>query len=671
MDIIKRLLKAGLIGCLLGLTAAMGSCTNDDIPSESYYTFTGETLAQYLQNNPDEFSDFTQLLNRSYVSNDGSGSTVFEMLNSWGYYTCFAPDNETMAKYLQKEGLNSIEEVSDSAARVISLMSIISSAATIYESQNFENRLPDQNLYKKTIYITGDGDSYRINDMANITEIDVEVHNGVIQRVDSVLEPSDLTLLGFFEDHPEYSLFMEALELTGVYERVNSEQEDLNYTPPTSMEDNNGATMQAFPTQRFYGFTCFVEPNSVYEAAGITDIEGLKTYARQWFSETYESDAPDIYALGDNENYLDSNNYLNRFVAYHFVNKTISQADFDESASTFQGGYNKYLDYAETLAPGQTLCLAAGTNSFASDDYVDRLQLNPSADQVALETVSAYRTWTRPARNGVLLAQKTQMESSIGLFHEIESILTYPRNDFQRTRLRLDVASLFPEMMSNSIRYTVKEGGGYGLPEGFLSNFWMNSTGTLFLYLATTAPEMTQWNDYQGDEFIAKGNFDFTVRLPPVPAGLYEVRLGYTVNSSRGCGQMYLGTSRDNMTAAGIPVDLTVKTTSKGWVEDENSDVDYESDKLLRANGYMKGPNSSNAGGGQNTAVSLRQVGGSSYNEDAVRVILGTIQLTTDGSIYVRFRNATTSTTPQFMMDYIEICPSSIYDNPETNEPRD
>ncbi len=672
MQSFRNLLHLGLFGSLLCLTAVISSCTNDDIPSDSYYTFTGETLGQYLTNHAEDYSDFVQLLNRSYVDDEGTGSTVMEMLNAYGYYTCFAPDNETMAKYLAKEGLSSIEQVTDSAARVISLMSIISSGATVYESQNFADRLADQNLYRKTIYIENyNGTGYRINDMANITEIDVEVHNGVVHRVDSVLEPSDLTLLGFFEDHPEYSLFHEAVELTGVYERVNSEQEDLNYQPPSSMQDNNGAEMQNFPKRRFYGFTCFIEPNSVYEAAGITDIEGLKAYARAWFAEAYESDAPDLFALGDNENYLDSNNYLNRFVAYHFVNKRIAQADFDETSWSFQSGYNKYLDYAETLAPGQILCMAAGKNSFSDDSFDGRLHLNPSADQVPVEGVADYRTWTRPAENGVLLAQKTQMESSIGLFHELEGILTYPRHDFMRTRIRLDVAALFPEMMSNAIRYVIKEGGGYAIPNGYFSNYWVNSTGTLLLYLASDAPVATQWNDYQGDEFIAKGNFDFTVRLPPVPAGTYEVRLGYTRNSSRGCGQMYLGTSRDNLTAAGIPLDLTVKTTSKGWVEDTNTDADYESDKLLRANGFMKGPNSSNAGGGLNTTVNLRQIGGDGYDEDAMRCILGTIRLTTDGSIYVRFRNATTSTTPQFMMDYIEICPSAIYDNPFSMESRD
>ena len=195
----KNMLKTGLFGSLLCLAALTPSCTNDDIPSDSYYTFTGQTVGQYLTAHAEDYSDFVQLLNRSYVSNAGNGSTLMEMLNAYGYYTCFAPDNETMAKYLAKEGLSSIEEVSDSAAQVLTLMSIVSSASTVYETEYFESRLPDQNLYRKTIYITSSGtDTYRINDIANITEVDIEAHNGVVHRVDSVLEPSDLTLLGFF-----------------------------------------------------------------------------------------------------------------------------------------------------------------------------------------------------------------------------------------------------------------------------------------------------------------------------------------------------------------------------------------------------------------------------------------------------------------------------------------
>ncbi len=125
-----------------------------------------------------------------------------------------------MQKYLEKYNLDNVSQMTDSAARVVAFMSVISSeGGQVYEAKNFAAKLPDQNLYRKTIYVTSNPDTrgYLINNMASI-ERDTLVHNGVIHRVDSVLEPSDLTLLGFFEEHPEYSLFAEAIELTAIYE---------------------------------------------------------------------------------------------------------------------------------------------------------------------------------------------------------------------------------------------------------------------------------------------------------------------------------------------------------------------------------------------------------------------------------------------------------------------
>ena len=94
----KNMLKTGLFGSLLCLAALTPSCTNDDIPSDSYYTFTGQTVGQYLTAHAEDYSDFVQLLNRSYVSDAGNGSTLMEMLNAYGYYTCFAPTDSAMAR---------------------------------------------------------------------------------------------------------------------------------------------------------------------------------------------------------------------------------------------------------------------------------------------------------------------------------------------------------------------------------------------------------------------------------------------------------------------------------------------------------------------------------------------------------------------------------------------
>ena len=46
------------VGGGLGLT----SCDSDTLSGDSYYTFTGETVASYIENRPDSFSVFTQIV---------------------------------------------------------------------------------------------------------------------------------------------------------------------------------------------------------------------------------------------------------------------------------------------------------------------------------------------------------------------------------------------------------------------------------------------------------------------------------------------------------------------------------------------------------------------------------------------------------------------------------
>ncbi len=488
----------------------------------------------------------------------------------------------------------------------------------------------------------------------------------VIEEAGADVAGPSVEVLDFLASRPEYSLFCELVRLTEVHKRLPAQPEDFSYEPPagTQFPSSPWYPYAGFPERRPYGFTCFVEPNSVYAAAGITDIEGLKAYARQWFQDEYAY-VPDLYEAGDNENYTDSLNYLNRFAAYHFVGKRIAQSDFTATAYTYMIGYEKYLDYAETLAPGQLLCLAAGRNTFPTDDYADRLQLNPGVEEVPLLVVSPAKGWTRCAAAGVLLSGHTDTLST-GFFHEVQGVLAFSRSTFQQKRLRFDVAALFPEMMNTGIRHSATVCEIYSMPADFLSNAWFNSSNMQVEYWLPdqNAAVGTGWNNYQGDVFRFIGQYDFTLRLPPVPAGQYEIRLGYTSTSLAGCAQMYLGTSREVLLEAGLPVDFTDRGTDRGWAEDEGTDADYAADKLLRLNGLMKAPNSTVAAVGNDTR-SLRET------EGTLRCIVGTISLSTDGNIYLRVRNATTASYNEFMLDYIEICPAMVYDNPDSPEPRD
>ena len=128
------------------------------------------------------------------------------------------------------------------------------------------------------------------------------------------------------------------------------------------------------------------------------------------------------------------------------------------------------------------------------------------------------------------------------------------------------------------------------------------------------------------------GAYDFAFRLPPVPDGTYELRMGYTANGNRGMLQFYLGrtSSLNAMKALDIPLDMRHEpsntTTQSGGVTTYSPDV---------VTGWLP-------------YLSTEDMG---IESDANMHNLGWM-----------LPNATTS---QFHLDYIEFCPENVYNNPQ------
>ena len=699
-------------------TAALGavcsgllfSCQNDDIPSDSYYTFTGYTCESYLADKP-EFSIFNEFLDYSSLtpSSGGTSSSIADLLSSYGYYTVFAPDNEAMTAYLHKlgdENCNSrrdlynyfTEAQVDSITDVVAQMHVVSSSQNLrtYTSENFEQKLLDQNLYTKVIYVSQDGDSYIINDVATITERDIEVHNGCVHRINAVLEPTGRNLDEFFNEYPQFSIFRKALEATKVSERMNLIPEQYDYekdntdysywVTAVAPWDNYLGT----PDRRKFAYTMFIEPDDVYTAAipelaspGADTLALLQAYALAWFESEY-TDMPELLERGKNTAITDSDNYFNRFVAYHILNKKVDRTDFTRYNMGMPPDYVRYHQWAETLAPNTMLYMSAGANGHAWPGGVDPdpniLNLNPSPDNQ--EVFNAKNQWRRPTDDGVHLGNEIYYTEN-GYIHPIEDILVYPRSEFKRTRFRLEISSIFPEVMSNDYRYWNVTMGRLVFPHDYLSHIHFISESTVFelCYPNRDEPPGAGRNGYEGDEWMCYNNYDVILRLPPVPRGTYEVRFGYTRAATRGCAQFYLAGPGDyewgtdnysGFRPCGIPIDLTVTVKDHGWKSDEGlSEAEIaENDKEMRARGFMKGPNSWRANNGGST-FSLRETANSGEGDSPQRAILGQITLDEDGPIYVRARNATTMTTVELMMDYFEICPDNIYNNPYASEPID
>ena len=106
----------------------------EEIDKSNRYTFTGETVADFMLNRSDRYSHMITLMERA---------GLFGLLSTYGQYTLFLPDNASIEKYVAEQdsiyhatkdsdnpiwtGVTSpfVEELSDSMVNVIARMHLI------------------------------------------------------------------------------------------------------------------------------------------------------------------------------------------------------------------------------------------------------------------------------------------------------------------------------------------------------------------------------------------------------------------------------------------------------------------------------------------------------------------------------------------------------------------
>lgn len=243
-----------------------------------------------------------------------------------------------------------------------------------------------------------------------------------------------------------------------------------------------------------------------------------------------------------------------------------------------------------------------------------------------------------------------------GVCHYISDIIAY---DKQTQTVVLDEqiiinnATMSPEITNNNLRhnfpYSVPNGTynhGVYLPYGSLKNFKDHNSITEIYYIYGIG-----YSDYQADEMIVMGYFDFSIKLPSVPAGTYELNLGCNLYPSRPIVACYLDE---------VPCDtLDITFNSefyKNWVPDKNlgtSEAIAQNDSLLFSYGYRKGL-PFYLGGDYSGNTTMRD------GQPCTRAIITTF--TTDGKSdhYLRFKNIDERANMDFTIDFIELCPTHL-----------
>jgi uncharacterized surface protein with fasciclin (FAS1) repeats len=137
-----------------------------------------DTIASYLNSNPD-FSEFAAMLKKAGMS---------DLLSTYVLSTCFVPTNEAVLKYYDDKGKTLSQMTGESVKNLVGNHIIYKKKLT---SIDFPDGLfSDVNLIERYLNVTHDKGMVYVNG-ARILYMDMEMHNGVIHIIDTVLDPTN------------------------------------------------------------------------------------------------------------------------------------------------------------------------------------------------------------------------------------------------------------------------------------------------------------------------------------------------------------------------------------------------------------------------------------------------------------------------------------------------
>ena len=669
-----------------GAAAVLSPLTSckEDIDESNLYTFTGETIEDYLLNRSDRFSSFNYILSR--IGYD-------KILAAYGTYTCFAPTNEAVAEYIDSlyddtvnknfdhNGMTQrgLEGLTDSLCTDIALFHLLN---TEVMGVNMGNGMTIKTMLGRDINTSIDPETGEVvvSRHSTITSMDNELENGVLHEIDCVIRRSNMLITGEITNRPEtYKIFGQALQLTGLVDSL-SDQSRTDFDP---VDNRRGFYL---PEKCELGYTIFAETDETLAAQGINNIEDLKAYADSVYGhcadqETgwYDYARTKHIQIKTDDDYLDPWNTLSMYLRYHILKFKLPYDKIVNSHN--QISKVTLVEYYETMLPYTLLKVTRNSGKL----MINRWTANSSLTDMVAELGS-------PAMHAVLYEGiemkgiSGQIAAANGYIHPINSPLIYDKKVPQgalNERLRMDDASFFGEMMSNSFRrisdseVNALNGGKTGtdgdlsgsyirIPPRFFENLVIyNGDDTRLYYLSG---QNSGWSNYQGDEFNCKGNYDFALRLPPVPEGTYELRIGYTAegNEQRGMLQFYIGSSSDLTTMKALDIPLDMRHVSEnnanldpdpitGWCDWQKlDDKGIETDANMRNQGYMRGP--------LYYTVGVNSGNYARNNPKDLRRIIAKQEFK-QGEDWLRFKSVLEADHHQFHLDYIEFCTENVYNN--------
>lgn len=693
---------------------AFTSCS-EQIDESNLYTFTGETITDYLRSDS-TLSDFAKITDYAGLS---------DRLSAYGTYTCFAPTNEAVKEYIKElwedkksanhNGLytgdvsdeNTLDRLWKSEKRDSLCKDIVEAHLTGLKKTS--NDL----LTGSDITMMGGnthspkrvGDDITIDGTSKIINRDHEVENGVVHTIDKLFYRSTNYIIDEMENMGIYNIWCDALKQTGLDE-VMKEHIRTNGVSWFTIDPETKYPFAEYPTSCKVGFTVCAETDKVLQNKGITNWKELAAKANEWYKDcaswySYLEDHPEI-KISTGTDYTNQWNTLNMFLRYHILKYSLSMDKLVYSYNELE--YADVYEYVRTLLP-YTMFKLTGVkeNGSVGSIYINRVLNNPTLTSTpGANSKSAYEEAYKNSikESGIKVggsSTELSRQASNGWIHPIDDILCYESkvpNEVLNERMRFEFMSLLDESMTNQFRgYSYldfssrfgrsdKKIGAIRFPEGYFENMVIyNGESSRIYYLAKDEAKTLNngfnpanwdcWLDYQGDELFVRGAYDFAIKLPPVPKdGTYELRFGYVITGKRTMVQFSLGHSSDRskMTTCDIPLDqrVGIESSTIGWTDpDKDGDLGAATDKSMHNRGWMRGPNyfSNFKKGAEGTART------NISRQPHIRRVV-TKQFFKQGEDnWFRCKTAMPDDTEaEFELDYIEIVPVSVYNHPTLTE---
>lgn len=516
-------------------------------------------------------------------------------------------------------------------------------------------------------------------------------------------------------EHSEYSIFSEALEKTGLADTISAWNKDKIYNVENNYDPTNSSYESCyFPEYNYIKFTVFAVDNKTFRSMGVTDFNSLKAKCAEWYgkaSSWYDYPGKGSKNISTGEDYTYTYNVVNMFIRYHILKAGMKYDELVLNANkkiaanywNFAFGGEPY-NYYETLLPHTMMKiwqpLYHNTGS-ATNIWINRHRANNTmTDQIGLFGSEAMHSLID---TGALVDNtKSDIKAINGFIHNVRKPLIYSSqvaNGVLNERLRIKVSDMLYELSSNGMKHYVK----YYIPDVrcMFSNDYFDYISVKGDRDANIFHEcLYGWRAWGGELMNIRWGggsepIEVLLRLPSVPTGEYELRLPFPTHSGNPKSvQAYIGTERnmESMAKLGEVFDMTINPyeTNIGYVAtseltdyyDEESASDavmraVASDAAMRANGYMRMPASFSRGGNNrieepvttpqtllyNPAGSVRFEEG--YGTLLLRKILGTVRLEQDKEYWLGFR---LNEGEFFWLDFIELVPKSIVNNPTYEE---